>query len=187
MRVGIETGAATQDTTLAPHPEGPPQAGVSKGEARPAKNAHLMHIRSRGVFAPELSRNSSPSPNRGRREDRAPAGAHGPRATKSTRQNHRLSRDHPAFPARWCYDLYAIFPGNGCLAPVASDSSPPTWHQHRDARTTRLHRRTGFVRPHEQARAASQCAHRIPHPTSVTTAKRPLCGTGCGDKSMISD
>ncbi len=168
----------------------PPQAGVSKGEARTvacvdrrSDRICSLHVAWKSVLAacchPSYSRMRRPLKKRGRREGRAPAGAHGPRATKSTRQNHRLSRDHPAFPARWCYDLYAIFPGNGCLAPVAGDSSPPTWHQHRDARTTRLHRRTGIVRPREQAHAAPQCAHRIPHPTSVTIAKRPLSGTGC--------
>jgi hypothetical protein len=29
---------------------------------------------------------------------------------KSTRQNHRLSRNHPAFPAQWFYGLYVISP-----------------------------------------------------------------------------
>jgi hypothetical protein len=62
-----------------------------------------------------------------------------------------------------------------------------TWHQLRDARTTRLHCRVGIVRPHEKPRAAIRHAHRIPHPTSVTTAKRPLCGTGCADQNTISD
>jgi hypothetical protein len=37
---------------------------------------------------------------------------------KSTRQNHRHSREHPAFPARLVYGLYAISPGTGFLAPV---------------------------------------------------------------------
>ena len=37
---------------------------------------------------------------------------------KSTRQNHRLSRVHPAFPARWLYGLYVVSPGTGFLAPV---------------------------------------------------------------------
>jgi hypothetical protein len=27
----------------------------------------------------------------------------------------------PTFPARWCYDLYALFPGTGSLAPVAGE------------------------------------------------------------------
>jgi hypothetical protein len=29
---------------------------------------------------------------------------------KSTRQNHRFSRNHPAFPAQWFYGLYVISP-----------------------------------------------------------------------------
>src|ERR1700742_2701884 len=29
---------------------------------------------------------------------------------KSTRQNHRLSRNRPAFPAQWFYGLYVISP-----------------------------------------------------------------------------
>jgi hypothetical protein len=36
------------------------------------------------------------------------------------------------------------------------------------------------------AHAAAQSAHRIPHPTSVTVAKRPSIGTGCRQESMIS-
>jgi len=32
---------------------------------------------------------------------------------KSTRQNHRLSRNHPAFPAQWFYGLYVISPVTG--------------------------------------------------------------------------
>ena len=106
---------------------------------------------------------------------------------KSRRQSPQVRPTLPAFPARWCYDLYALFPGNGCLAPVAADSSSAAWHQHRDARTTRLPRRTGIVRPREQAHAAPQCAHRIPHPTSVTVAKRPSCGTGREDISIDSE
>ena len=131
--------------------------------------------------SPELFEKASPSGKRGRREDRAPAGAHGPRATKSTRQNHRLSRDHPAFPARWCYDLYAISPGTGLIAPVAGDlssadlASAPGCQNHA---TSPSHRDRSSAR---NTRAATQCAHRIPHPTSVTIAKRPLCGTGCGE------
>ena len=31
----------------------------------------------------------------------------------------------------------------------------------------------------QETRAATRHAHRIPHPTSVTTAKRPSCETGC--------
>jgi hypothetical protein len=41
---------------------------------------------------------------------------------KSTRQNHRLSRDNPAFPAQWCYGLYVLSPGTGFLAPVCDNA-----------------------------------------------------------------
>src|SRR3569833_846292 len=54
------------------------------------------------------------------------------------------AQDIPTFPARWCYDLYALFPGTGCLAPVVWEEAPAssqTWHQQRDARTPRHHRR----------------------------------------------
>jgi hypothetical protein len=37
------------------------------------------------------------------------------------------------------------------------------------------------------AHAAAQSAHRIPHPTSVTVAKRPSIGTGLGEKNMFSE
>ena len=42
--------------------------------------------------APESCRIDWPSETRGRREGRVPTDTHGPRATKSTRQNHRFSR-----------------------------------------------------------------------------------------------
>jgi len=93
-------------------------------------------------LASELCQRSTLLPDRGHREGRAPAGARGPRAAKSTRQNHRLSRDHPAFPARVVYGLYALSPGTGFLAPVARKTRQHlrAWPQHREARTTRLRR-----------------------------------------------
>jgi len=53
-----------------------------------------------------------PREYRGRREGRvlvAPAASCAGR--KSTRvRNHRFDRCDPAFPARWCYGVYAISP-----------------------------------------------------------------------------
>jgi hypothetical protein len=46
---------------------------------------------------------------RGRREDRVPTAPMVRVQQKSTRQNHRCSRDHPAFPAQWFYGLYVLF------------------------------------------------------------------------------
>jgi hypothetical protein len=43
---------------------------------------------------------------------------------------------------------FVLSPGTGVLAPVARETSPRTWHQHRDARTTRLDRPRQPVRPH---------------------------------------
>jgi len=59
-------------------------------------------------------------------------------------------------------------------------SSRP-WHQRRDARTTRLdraHQRRSSAQ--DQPTLQHRHAHRIPHPTSVTTAKRPLMRGGTG-------
>ena len=87
------------------------------------------------------------------------------------------AQDIPTFPARWLCSLYAIFPGTGCLAPVASEfvladlASAPGCQNHATSPSHRI------VRRHDH-HAATQRAHRIPHPTSVTTAKRPLSGTG---------
>ena len=103
--------------------------------------------------------------------------------TKSRRQSPQVGRDMPAFPARWFDGLYVVSPGTGSLAPVAGNArnaSSPTWPQHREARTARFHRRIGYVRPREQTHAATRHAHRIPHPTSVTIAKRPLIRGGIG-------
>jgi hypothetical protein len=64
-----------------------------------------------------------PSGNRGRREGRAPAAPAAPVHQKARGRNHRWRRSHPAFPAQWCYGLYALSPGTGrgpgFLAPVA--------------------------------------------------------------------
>jgi hypothetical protein len=77
--------------------------------------------------------------------------------------------------------LYVVSSGTGSLAPVVSATHRrrrATWPQHREARTARFHRRIGYVRPREQTHAATRRAHRIPHPTSVTIAKRPLIRGG---------
>jgi hypothetical protein len=136
----------------------------------------------RGLATPE---------NRGRREGRELASPMARLQQKTQAAGTTGSAEGiPTFPARWCYDLYALFRGPDVLPPspaMMRRHHRKTWHRLRDARTTRLHRRVGIVRPHEKPRAAIRHAHRIPHPTSVTTAKRPPCGTGWGDQTMISD
>jgi hypothetical protein len=68
-------------------------------------------------MASELCEDKTLFKARGRREDRAPAGTHGPRAEKSTRQNHRCSRKYPAFPARWLERLLRDLPGDRAFLP----------------------------------------------------------------------
>jgi hypothetical protein len=48
---------------------------------------------------------------------------HGPRARKSTGKGPQAQPDHPAFPARWCYGLYVIFPGTGLSCPRRTQAS----------------------------------------------------------------
>ncbi|MBB4260001.1 hypothetical protein GGD64_004035 [Bradyrhizobium sp. CIR3A] len=61
---------------------------------------------------------------RGRREDREPAGTRGPLCeicvTRSCTAAYRCSQDIPAFPAQWLYGLCRALPGERCtIAPVA--------------------------------------------------------------------
>src|SRR3954464_12826143 len=55
---------------------------------------------------------------RGRRECRALASPMARLQKKSRRQSPQVQPNIPAFPARWFYGVYVIFPGTGCLAPV---------------------------------------------------------------------
>jgi hypothetical protein len=48
---------------------------------------------------------------------------HGPRAEKKHAAEPQVQADHPAFPARWLYGLYVIFPVTGLVATVACGSS----------------------------------------------------------------
>ncbi len=101
-----------------------------------------------------------------RARERPGAGrTHGPPAEKNAGgRNHRYGPDHPAFPARWRYGLYVISPGIGFLAPVARalvELAHRTWHQHRDARTTRFRRAHRIVRRHDRSRCNPT---RPPHP-----------------------
>ena len=76
---------------------------------------------------------------RGRREDRVPAGTHGPLcdrlAQKGTAERPQGSRDIPAFPAQWVYGLCRALPGDEfLLASVASrvgdDRPDPVGRRH---------------------------------------------------------
>ena len=109
------------------------------------------------LVSPELCvvLSASPSIERGRREDREPAGTRGPRARLAQKTGctaaYRSSRDIPAFPAQWFDGLCRALPGERCtLAPVAlqpcstrrpgraSRITATAWRQQPDARTTRF-------------------------------------------------
>ncbi len=83
---------------------------------------------------------------------------------KCRRQEPQVQPDDPAFPARWLYGLYELSPGTGFLAPVIRalvKLAAQIWHQHRDARTTRLRRAHRIVRRHDRSRCNPT---RPPHP-----------------------
>src|SRR3954453_8166618 len=105
---------------------------------------------------------------------------HGPPAEKNAGgRYHRWCRS-AGIPCAMAYALCVLSPGIGCLAPVTggSSSSPPAWHQRRDARTIRFRRAPRAVRPHD----VKPCCDpkRPPHPTprAVTIAIRPSCRGG---------
>ena len=113
--------------------------------------------RSRGLSRPSFvsSLRLKPSIERGRREDREPAGTRGHPCGWHRRRGctaaYRCSRDIPAFPAQWLDGLCRALPGERCtLAPVAlqpcstrrpgwtSRITATAWRQQPDARTTRF-------------------------------------------------
>ena len=106
--------------------------------------------------------------------------AHGPPAEKKAGgSHHRFGRDIPVFPARWLSGLYVISPGTGLIAPViraVRNAPSQTWPQHREARTTRLHRPRHVVRLRETRCDMSRPSH--PASRVVTIAIRPSCRGG---------
>ena len=153
------------------------------------------------VFRPHLAmtplRFANPSPSSGWIEDfhlqavvHTRHTARGPPAEKKAGgSHHRSGRKRPALPARWLYDLYAISLGTGCLAPIT--------RRQRSPQTCRLDLSTGRPGPRDFTvragsfvgatigHAATRHAHRIPLPTSVTTAIRPLRRNGTGWTIML--
>ena len=130
-------------------------------------------------IAPELCPRMPPS-KRLRAQGRSGAGlSHGPPATKNAGgRYHRFGRGHPDLPCAMVLRLIRALPGDRLSCPrhgrlvIAHLASAPGCQNHATSPSHRI------VRPREQAHAATQCAHRIPHPTSVTIAKHPLSGTG---------
>jgi len=104
---------------------------------------------------------------------------HGPRATKSTRQNHRYEPNIPAFPARMALRLIRTLPGDRRSCPrrsrahqeaIASLASAPGGQDHTISPSASC--RSSACETH----AAPCRGHRIPCPTFVTTRVRPSSG-----------
>ena len=170
----------------------PPALLSLRRQHRARHAAPACHKRqpSRGALRPSCVRRCRP-PFEMRAQGRSGAGlSHGPRAKKSARGgHHRFGRKLPTFPARWLCGLYALFPGTGSLAPVVSDDASASSQNLASAPGCQNHAISPsrqVVRPHDD-HAATRRAHRIPHPTSVTTAKRPLVGTGSAHQITISE
>jgi hypothetical protein len=71
--------------------------------------------RSRGVLRPSFAIKFPPSPNRGRRECRAPDAPDSRVCEGSKQRAHALvrsHRNHPAFPTQWFYGLCRTLPGD---------------------------------------------------------------------------
>jgi hypothetical protein len=145
---------------MTPHPEERAPARVSKDGPRKERRHTSSFSRHE---MPEFLNQTVPPRNRGRREDRAPAGTHGPRAAKKHAAEPQVQPKSPGLPCAMVLRLIRDLPGetglccHRCLA-----SSRKAQHLHRGARTTR------FRRPHHAVRLTTQRGHRIPLPTFVT-------------------
>jgi hypothetical protein len=84
------------------------------------------------------------------------------------------SPEQPGIPCATVYGLLRALSGDRalCHRPRATRSVVASSRQRRGAKTTRLRR------PLDARSSARACVRRIPHPTFVTIAKRPSCGTG---------
>jgi hypothetical protein len=145
--------------------------------ANAPRNDESMHSLSRGAHASELSNWISLLKTEG-------AGKTGHRPApmvrvqqESTRQNHRLSREYPAFPARMVLTAASCSPQGPAFLPL----SPACSSKHRELNlstgrpgphdlTVRIASFVGMTRDH----AATRYAHCIPTPRIVTTARTPL-------------
>src|SRR5438128_11346162 len=122
-----------------------------------------------------------PLNRRGRRESRALTAPVDPvrgitrasRVPKHTGTHYRYSRDIPAFPAQWLYDLLRALPGERrLLSPLSAGYLPQNRRHGRGARTTRLRRTLRAFSSGERTRLTLQRPSQ-PAPRFVTTAKRP--------------
>ena len=112
-----------------------------------------------------------PLRNRGRREDRAPAGTHGPRATKKHAAEPQVQPKTSGLPCAMVLRLIRDLPGDQAFLPPSpadrsADLAPTLGRQDHTTSPS-----AGNV-----IRLMTCRVHHIPLPTSVTIAKRPSCG-----------
>src|SRR6266851_9068043 len=166
-----------------PHPE---EAPTGPRKARPddklravSKDGPLQDCRHAFAFSrhdlPELLLSFRPR-NQKRAQGRPGAHrTHGPRATKSTRQNHRYRRIiRPSLRNGFNGVLRALLGDHAWLppSPVRRESVFTTLApaSERQDHTTSPSAQTPLV---AQSLRSAMCVHRIPLPTSVTIASRP--------------
>ena len=102
-----------------------------------------------------------PSPKRGRRESRALTAPAAPRAmvVKNAHGFDRYSRDIPAFPAQWLYDLLRALPGERRFLSPLPRQHGPAWI---DATVAAPGPHDFAVRRTSALRRRRACVHRIP-------------------------
>jgi hypothetical protein len=159
--------------------------GISRFRVRFAPRNDVETLAFSRRCAPELMLHSCPSKYRGRREGRAPAGTHGPRAEKSTRQNHRLSRGYRPSLRNGFNGLLRALPGDRALLPpsparcvkrlceLSASVGAPGPHG--------LAVREAIVRPHSKE-CCDPSRPPLPASTSVTIAKRPSARGGMQER-----
>src|SRR6202035_3697112 len=128
---------------------------------------------------PEFCLNFPPSPNRGRRECRAPDAPRGLVCNVVVRRTraYRSHRNHPAFPTQWFYGLWRALPGAPAFWPPSpallfADLTPASGCQDH----THFPSASGAV-VYDTIRV-----HRIP-PHVSDVGQRPSSGTGRGEYS----
>ncbi len=160
--------------------------GMTSGESHGPSPIYYSNSRHTLAFPRRISRPSYPSssPSEIERAQGMPGEGltHGPPAEKNAGgRYHRCCRSS-GIPCAVDLRLYVLSPGTGLFAPVTcvlNEEHREAWHQHRDARTTRLHVRmllfVGAIR--------SRCnAMRPPHPRPAYRDDRayaPLVEAGC--------
>src|ERR1700722_7175877 len=99
----------------------------------------------------------------------------GPPATKKGGgSHHREGRDNRQFPARWFYGLYVLFSVTFAWLPPSAARRVSIFAALAPASERQNHTTSPSALASLVLRRYR--VHRIPLPTSVTTAKRPSCG-----------